>query len=679
MALAVALLLALGSVGYALLHLQQLLTERVSDWLQTQSLAAPSLWPAFSGYAAALLFVHVLLAFAAWGLAVVSKRAFHGITWNLRRWALNWGCVLCLWVLIANAALFPQSIFASALGLGLLDTGVIKSMFWLFSSVLGGVATIALLVLLAPHAKARKLALRCVVYAVLAIGAVQVVTWTREYSLANADVPSGGPPNVIVIGIDSLRTDVVGGESGALGFTPAIDRFLRDAVLFHDTVTPLGRTFPAWVSILSGQSPVSTGVRDNLVPRSQIKMHGSVAEYFRKAGYRTVYATDEVRFSYIDSSYGFDQVVSPPMGATDFMIGSFNDLPLANLIVNTWLGRWLFPNTHANRAAWTTYRPDTFVHWLDDEVWFDGPVLLATHLTLPHWPYSWADAANATFSSTQNNRYAYASSLIAVDRQFGMLVKMLERKGALRNAIVVVLSDHGEGVGLPGDNMIYSRTAKQAVGPLAVEMHGHGNSVLSPNQFQVVLAMRRYGAAAFTAKSPVHVPACLEDITPTLLGLAGIDASNGRFDGISWARLLTNGDAGESGHADRIRFTETGLVVGFAPTGAVDAGDLADRNIRKYEMEPRTGRLVLRTDALQHIVKIKERAAFSQQHLLAAVPAVDGKKMRYILVDKQTGAARALDEAPDVDDTIAHRLWTALHAHFAGELSEPIAQAPPST
>ena len=37
---------------------------------------------------------------------------------------------------------------------------------------------------------------------------------------------------------------------------------------------------------------------------------------------------------------------------------------------------------------------------------------------------------------------------------FGDLVSMLERKGALENAIVVVLSDHGEALELPDDVII---------------------------------------------------------------------------------------------------------------------------------------------------------------------------------------------------------------------------------
>ena len=81
----------------------------------------------------------------------------------------------------------------------------------------------------------------------------------------------------------------------------------------------------------------------------------------RAAGYRTVYSTDEVRFANFDESYGFDQVITPPIGAIDFVIGSYNELPLATVVANSKLGRWLFPYSYANRGAATMFQPQTYL------------------------------------------------------------------------------------------------------------------------------------------------------------------------------------------------------------------------------------------------------------------------------------------------------------------------------
>src|SRR5690606_23377785 len=122
--------------------------------------------------------------------------------------------------------------------------------------------------------------------------------------------------------------------------------------------------------------------------------------------------------------------------------------PLVNLLVNQSVGRWLFPYAHANRGAAVTYDPDTFVRRLDALPELEEPTFLAVHLTLVHWPYTWATAPNPTLGddpAKMADRYWKAAT--RVDEQFSDLLQLLKRKGALDNSIVVVLSDHGESLG----------------------------------------------------------------------------------------------------------------------------------------------------------------------------------------------------------------------------------------
>src|SRR5262249_3447625 len=153
----------------------------------------------------------------------------------------------------------------------------------------------------------------------------------------------------------------------------------------------------------------------------------------------------EVRFSNVDATYGFDETHTPRIGASDFLLGFFGDTPLSNLVVNTRAGEWLFPHHYANRADSVIYYPDSFVHRLDRNLTFSEPTFLAVHLTLAHWPYGWADSGSIPHESAMV-KGAYEESATRVDRQFGDIMAMLERHGALKNAIVIVLSDHGEGL-----------------------------------------------------------------------------------------------------------------------------------------------------------------------------------------------------------------------------------------
>ena len=61
-------------------------------------------------------------------------------------------------------------------------------------------------------------------------------------------------PNIVIIGIDSLRNDLQVPRQGR-GATPNIRRFLDDSRRFSDATTPLARTYPSWVSILTGRHP----------------------------------------------------------------------------------------------------------------------------------------------------------------------------------------------------------------------------------------------------------------------------------------------------------------------------------------------------------------------------------------------------------------------------------------
>jgi hypothetical protein len=232
-------------------------------------------------------------------------------------------------------------------------------------------------------------------------------------------------PHVVLIGIDSLRCDVTSLGSGE-SLTPRIDEFLAtDRRGLGDVTSPLARTFPAWMSTLTGRHPASTNARFNLMPRAKVAAGDTLADALRDAGYSTIYSTDEVRFANIDESYGFDQLmVTPPIGASDFVLGTPMTCPCPNLLSATPLGAWLFPHTFANRAAHVTYRPDRFAKRLFDSVDFDRPTFLAIHLTLAHWPYSWAGLEKPRTPDAFRRSYTHAVK--AVDDQFAAIMAGLE-------------------------------------------------------------------------------------------------------------------------------------------------------------------------------------------------------------------------------------------------------------
>ena len=73
------------------------------------------------------------------------------------------------------------------------------------------------------------------------------------------------------------------------------------------------------------------------------------------------------------------------------------------------------------------------------------------HLLLTHWPNEWA---NSRFNQKTLLTDRYVGSVHAIDQQWGEIMAMLKNKKLLDNAIIVVLSDHGESLGLPGDRIL---------------------------------------------------------------------------------------------------------------------------------------------------------------------------------------------------------------------------------
>jgi hypothetical protein len=444
---------------------------------------------------------------------------------------------------------------------------------------------------------------------------------------------------------------------------------VSEATRFSNAVTPLARTFPAWASIVTGQHPHTTGAIINLFPRDQIEVGHTLPSILSDAGYQTIYAIDEVRFSNLDATYGFDRILTPPMGAADFMIGYISDTPLANILTNTSVGKRLFPYAYANRAAAKTYDPDTFNDWLDDEVSFGRPTLLAAHLTLAHWPYTWATAPSPMHADSPSVtkdasiRALYEIAIDRVDRQFGELMDVLERKGALENAIVIVLSDHGESL---GEASRLKEFGDMRDLPLDVDdLIGHGTHVFSTDQYNVVLAVRSYGNSLMPGETPrvVQDAVTLEDNAPTVVELLSL-VTNQQFDGMSFAPQLSGAPSPQA-FDGRIRFLETEFnPPGVAPDGIVSVS-AALIAAESYEVDPETDRVLVRMENIAAILAARHYAAEQDGRILASIPTETTNEQYLLYFDPQQGAFEWLDGAPDSgsDDHVS-RLWNALEQRF---------------
>lgn len=220
----------------------------------------------------------------------------------------------------------------------------------------------------------------------------------------------GGP--FIVISIDTLRADRLPVYGYGQGRTPAIDAFAGEAAVFERAYAHAPQTLPSHASMFTGHLPFEHRVRDNLgftlTPDAV-----TLAERFRDAGYRTA---------------GF---VSAYVLRGETGIGQGFDVYDAT-----------FPAVGADRSPAQVQRagPDTLAaaeRWLaavDTERFF-----LFFHIYEPHKPYRAPD------------RFAdlapYDGEVAFADEITGRLLEGLRKRGWYDGATIVLVSDHGEGLG----------------------------------------------------------------------------------------------------------------------------------------------------------------------------------------------------------------------------------------
>lgn len=625
------------------------------------------------GFVMAQFVLYALFGTCTWLLARLAEYAFRPARTTRNVLVLAWFLLLATAVFVGNVYLLPWGSLGEYFADMVASTvfGIAIGQIVLAATAVVILATVGSAVLRFLAGRAPRV--RLWVGAAALIGCIGTVAepflpnpWNSpEYKTA---APSR--PNIILIGIDSLRPDYtsIGGD---LEHTPNVNEFLRHARIFKDTTTPLSRTFPSWISVLTGRHPHDTGAIMNLTNRASIDAAPTLADILRNRGYHTMFAIDEARFANIDESYGFDQIVTPPMGASDFLLATINDTALTNLIADTSLGRVLFPNSYANRAAAHVYQPQSFSRRLEAELQLDSPFLLVAHFTLPHYPYYWAEAPRYQPDHTEHHGQSlYGETIRRADAQVGQLLEFLKRNGALDNAIVVMLSDHGEGLSAE-DILLTEETRRFGDYKVPAQPAGHGISVLTPAQYQVVFAVRGFGGAALAGlpTATFQTPATLEDLTPTLLDLQHIAVADTKFTGTSLADILRGQKPdGDPLTQQRIRFTETefnppALVAGFNAEEV-----LAKQSAKFYQVDPATGRLSLRSGKIAEAMEDRQYAAMDDRFVLAALPYT-GVAYKYVLVARDRSVAPVLVDGVEglAGNPQAIRLWQALQQRFGLE------------
>lgn len=599
---------------------------KVESSLVNAVLTSPQLMASIGQFALAVVFLHVVLAVLLWALwrPLADGLGLHG--GQRLRAALLFFLSVQAALLALNTILFPSTAFFritfpyvfAGIGIGLLISVLAWHVYrW------------------SPARRSGKWGSRRRYVAMLIVPVVGGLI-ASDFSTPAAADNRREQPDIIMIGIDSLRPDHLSSSGNPDSITPNIDRFLANAWSAERAYTPLSRTFPSWVSILTGRYPIHHGGRFNLIHPGKVRgIEKSLPFQLRQNGYVTAYAIDESRFSNIDGGYGFDKVAVPSIGAADFVLTKFSDTAITNLLSKTPFFGWLFPYQYRNRAAHVIYDPADFdrsVEQLIGDADRTKPLFLATHFELAHWPFTWRASDN--YTAPDNRLLAtkspenYQKAVYRADQQFQALIDTLKRNGRLENAIVVVLSDHGEGF---SDFARHIQPASpQHVLPLPIFAF-HGVNVLDEAQTRTVLAFRTFGKKLIMQEPERQSVASLVDVAPTVLALAGLTQVQMDADGCA---LVTGKPGAPTCPPDRAVLTESGFYVqAMMKPGGIDESAVAREAQTYYDISP-NGRLVIKNEHLDNLLRIKQRAAISGNWLVASMPFDEKRHFIFARLDQ---------------------------------------------
>ncbi|MCP4661471.1 MAG: sulfatase-like hydrolase/transferase [bacterium] len=273
---------------------------------------------------------------------------------------------------------------------------------------------------------------------------------------------------VILISIDTLRADRLPmyGYTGVE--TPAFDALREDALLFARAYSHCPLTLPSHASLLTGLLPSEHGVRDNLGYRLDAQALTYLPARLQRAGRPTGGAV---------SAYVL-------RGSTGLREGfDFYDDQLGRRAGES-LGGSQRPGGETAKRA---------LKWVRSVA--DRPFFLLFHLYEPHMPHEPPPPFDTRY------RDPYDGEVAAADAVVGAFLDELRQLDLYDPAIIVLLSDHGEGLDDHGE-----------------EEHG---ILLYREALEVPLLLKL--PRSRLAGERVEAPAQLIDLVPTLLSLVGLE------------------------------------------------------------------------------------------------------------------------------------------------------------
>ena len=331
-------------------------------------------------------------------------------------------------------------------------------------------------------------------------------------------------PNVLIIGIDTMRGDYLHSSGNDWIRTPHLDALAGDGILFTRCYSTAPWTLPSFASIFTGLLPYRHGAIGGDYLRLSDDIN-TITEYFAANGFTTA---GYVSINYLTPAFGMGQGFNAP-----FPEGLDPNLDRASRI--TWLGQKFVDDFGGGRFFGFLHYFDVHAPYQPPEgfarAYYDGdetaPGVPISSFLLSEWNkvpnrangmYDWLDGVTDIEFPIRE----YAASVTYVDDHVGQVTAHLKETGLYDSTLIIVVSDHGEHLGEHDIWFTHVLPYQEAIHvPLIIKMPGSqlGGQVIDH-----------------------HVSTL--DIAPTLMELYGIPMPD--LDGRSLLPLI-KGEADRSG------------------------------------------------------------------------------------------------------------------------------------
>jgi len=382
--------------------------------------------------------------------------------------------------------------------------------------------------------------------------------WLKQRREAGRALPPADSPNVLFIVLDTVRADRLSLYGYYRRTTPTLERLAKGGIRFDAARATAPWTLPSHASFFTGRLPHELGVEWMTPLRVDFP---TLAQYVGSHGYATAgFVANTVYCSYdTDLGSGFTHY-------EDYILEKLGPLQTAILVdkglrmlisldetndgivhsLRKFIQRWFYGGFRRDAASVNR----GFLEWFDRRPEPARPFFVFLNYYDAHTSYKLPEGATPRFARMPESRQeiriiydiwskidqttlrqhyitlardCYDNCLAYLDEQLGELFDDLQRRGVLDRTLVVITSDHGEGLGEHG-------------------LFEHGLSLYSTEIRVPLLILAPSGVQA---GGVVRDTVSLRDLPATIVDLIGL-GTGAPFPGRSLARLWRDSSAGSA-------------------------------------------------------------------------------------------------------------------------------------